>query len=116
MKKLTVFDLFSGIGGMALGLERAGMQTIAMCEIGKIQRSILAKHFPEVPIYADATETSKIVSGMGIRPDVIAGGDPCPIRSRARSNCASRHPDLSGYFLALVGRLRPRWVETVGGE
>ena len=39
-----------------------------------------------------------------------AFGDPCPKHSNARSNRASRHPDLSGYCLALVGRCRPQWV------
>ena len=42
--------------------------------------------------------------------DLLCGGDPCPKHSRARSNGKSNHPDLSGYFLALAGRLRPRWV------
>jgi len=42
--------------------------------------------------------------------DVICGGDPCPKHSGARSNGQSRTADLSGYFLAVVGRLRPRWV------
>jgi DNA (cytosine-5)-methyltransferase 1 len=42
--------------------------------------------------------------------DVIFGGDPCPSRSKAKGSKKSRHPDLSGYFLALVGRLSPQWV------
>ncbi len=42
--------------------------------------------------------------------DVLCGGDPCPSRSRARFGLPSGHPDLSGYFLALAGRLRPQWV------
>ncbi|MCE5322412.1 DNA cytosine methyltransferase [bacterium] len=42
--------------------------------------------------------------------DVVCGGDPCPARSLARGDRPSKHPDLSGYFLAVVGRLRPPWV------
>lgn len=42
--------------------------------------------------------------------DVICGGDPCPSRSVLRGNRPTKHPDLSGYFLAVVGRLRPQWV------
>ncbi len=41
---------------------------------------------------------------------VISGGDPCPIRSRARGNRPTKHADLSGYFLAVVGLMRPRWI------
>ena len=42
--------------------------------------------------------------------DLICGGDPCPAHSNARWGQPTKHPDLSGYFLAVVGRLRPRWV------
>jgi len=42
--------------------------------------------------------------------DIITGGDPCPIRSKARSIWKTKSPDLSGYFLAVVGRCKPRWV------
>jgi len=41
---------------------------------------------------------------------LISGGDPCPIRSKARSIHGTNHPDLSGYFLAVVGQCWPKWV------
>ena len=41
---MKVLDLFSGIGGFSLGLERAGMETVAFCEIEDHPRNILAKH------------------------------------------------------------------------
>src|SRR6185369_9473144 len=50
---MKVLDLFSGIGGFSLGLERAGMQTIAFCEIDPYCRAVLAKHWPSVPIFTD---------------------------------------------------------------
>ncbi|MGD9947774.1 MAG: DNA cytosine methyltransferase [Desulfobulbus sp.] len=108
--KFNVLDLFSGAGGFALGMERVGMNTIAFCEKNRILRRKLKQHWPNVKVHHDVTETDAIVRGTAGRVSVIVGGDPCPIRSRARSNGTSNHPDLSGYFLALVGRLRPRWV------
>ena len=48
-----VLDLFSGIGGFSLGLEWAGMSTIAMCEKDPHCRKILAKHWPDLPIHED---------------------------------------------------------------
>lgn len=50
---MRVLDLFSGIGGFSLGLERAGMETIAFCEIDPHCREVLKKHWPDVPIFED---------------------------------------------------------------
>ncbi len=47
---MKVLDLFSGIGGFSLGLERAGMETVAFCEIDKYAQKVLRKHWPDVPI------------------------------------------------------------------
>jgi hypothetical protein len=44
-------DLFSGIGGFSLGLERAGMRTVAFCEIDPYCRAVLRKHWPDVPCF-----------------------------------------------------------------
>lgn len=76
MGKLKVLDLFSGIGGFSLGLERiGGFETIAFCEIEPFPRKVLQKHWPDVPIFEDvrtlhATDLPRAV-------DVICGGYPC---------------------------------------
>lgn len=98
-------SLFSGIGGLDLGLERAGMTCAWQVEIDDYATRVLTKHWPGVPKFRDV----RSLPGMEY-VDAICGGDPCPIRSRARCNGASRHADLSGYFLAVVERVRPRWV------
>jgi DNA (cytosine-5)-methyltransferase 1 len=59
MKTLKVLDLFSGIGGFSLGLERAGMETVAFCEIEEFPRKVLAKHWPGIPIYEDVRNVTK---------------------------------------------------------
>ena len=51
--KLKILDLFSGIGGFSLGLERAGMETVAFCEFDPHARKILNKHWPDTPIHED---------------------------------------------------------------
>lgn len=75
MTKLKVLDLFSGIGGFSLGLERTGgFETVAFCEIEEFPRKVLAKHWPGVPIYHDVRE----LTGSEVGPvDVICGGFPC---------------------------------------
>ena len=51
-----MLDLFSGIGGFSLGLERTGgFQTAAFCEIDEKARRVLRKHWPAVPIFNDVT-------------------------------------------------------------
>src|SRR3546814_2327615 len=78
--KLKVLDLFSGIGGFSLGLERTGgFETVAFCEIEEFPRRVLKKHWPEVPCYHDVRElTADRLAADGIADiDVIAGGFPC---------------------------------------
>ena len=71
---LRVLDLFSGIGGFSLGLERAGMRTVAFCEIEPYCRAVLRKHWPRVPIFEDVIRLAGADVG---RVDVICGGFPC---------------------------------------
>lgn len=114
---MKVLDLFSGIGGFSLGLELAGRQyngyfiTIAFCEANRQCQGVLRRHWPGKPIYPLIETLHDNLKANNItRVDIITGGDPCPCRSRARSIHGTKHPDLSGYFLALAGRFRPRWV------
>lgn len=74
MSGLRVLDLFSGIGGFSLGLERAGgFQTVGFCEIDPACRQVLAHHWPEVPC-DDDVETREFVEGEA---DIITAGFPC---------------------------------------
>jgi len=96
---------FSGIGGFDLGFERAGMICKWQIEIDKRKTIILRRNFPLTTLVSDIKDSGNVET-----VDVVCGGDPCPCRSRARGDRPSNHPDMSGYFLALAGRLRPRWL------
>lgn len=90
--KPTVLDLFSGIGGMSLGLERAGFETAAFCEIEPFPRGVLAKHWPWVPCYDDVRLLSAALlarDGIG-RIDAICGGFPCQDASIANTSGTGR--------------------------
>lgn len=109
---MNVLGLFSGIGGFELGLERADMKTVAFCENDKFCRQLLSTKWIGILIIESIQKLLQgLINGtLDIKPDLICGGDPCQKRSRGRGNHKSKHPDLSGYFLAVVGRLLPRWV------
>jgi DNA (cytosine-5)-methyltransferase 1 len=111
---LRVLDLFSGVGGFSLGLERAGgFRTVAFCEVAEFPRCVLAKHWPEVPIYDDVrTLTAARLRADGISVDVICGGFPCQDLSLAGAG-AGLDGERSGLwreYARLIGELRPRYV------
>ncbi len=112
-RPLRVLDLFSGIGGFSLGLERAGMKTVAFCEIEAFPRRVLAKHWPEVPCYDDVrTLTAERMAADGIAVDVICGGFPCQDISVAGKGAglAGERSGLWSEYARLIGELRPRFV------
>ena len=118
--KLKVLDLFSGIGGFSLGLERAGMETVAFCEIEDYPRKVLKKHWPDVPIYEDIRElTSERLEADGITADLICGGYPCqPFSTAGKRQGEGDDRHLWPEMYRLIKTLRPRWViaENVAGH
>ena len=110
---MKVLDLFSGIGGFSLGLERAGMTTAAFCEIEPYCRAVLAKHWPGVPIYEDIrTLSADALRRDGIAVDAICGGFPCQDLSHAgkRAGLEGERSGLWGEYRRLIGEIRPRFV------
>jgi len=60
---LKVVDLFSGIGGFALGLQMAGpFETVCFVEIDPFCQKVLKKNFPGVPIYDDIKKIQWVVA------------------------------------------------------
>jgi site-specific DNA-cytosine methylase len=113
---LTVGSLFSGIGGIDLGLERAGMDVIWQSEIDPFACRVLKKHWPDIPNIGDITTTDW---SSVERPDVVAGGYPCQpfsVAGNRRGQADARH--LWPFMLGAVRALRPRWVllENVPGH
>jgi DNA (cytosine-5)-methyltransferase 1 len=111
---MNVLDLFSGIGGFSLGLERAGMRTVAFCEIEPFQRAVLRKHWPETPIYEDIrTLSAQHLTARRIAVDVICGGFPCQDISFAGKGEGITETSRSGLwseYARLVSEIRPRFV------
>jgi DNA (cytosine-5)-methyltransferase 1 len=111
---MHVLDLFSGIGGMSLGLERAGMHTVAFCEIEPFCQTVLRKHWPHIPIYKDIrTLTASRLKGDKIETiDVICGGFPCQDMSTAGKGAglAGRRSGLWKEYARLIEEICPQYA------
>lgn len=112
MGKFRVLSLFSGIGGIDLGLERTGgFETVAFCEIDPFCRRVLAKHWPGVPCYDDIERLSaNRLDADGIAVDIICGGFPCQDISFASDAGKGILGERSGLWIEyarLIGELRP---------
>jgi len=110
---MNVLDLFSGIGGFSIGLERAGMRTVAFCETEPFCRAVLAKHWPGVPCYEDVrTLTADRLARDGISVDVICGGFPCQDISTAGKGAglAGERSGLWKEYARLIGEIRPAYA------
>src|SRR3546814_4652219 len=85
---LNTLDLFAGIGGFALGLERTGgFRVAAFCEVDPDPTRTLKKNWPNVPVYGDVSGlTKEIMDADGITINVITGGFPCQDISFARTD------------------------------
>jgi DNA (cytosine-5)-methyltransferase 1 len=113
---MNCLSLFSGIGGFDLGFERAGIQTVAMCEADSIARNILHKHWPDVPVIEDVSD----LDGREYRTvEIISGGFPCQDISVAgnRKGLAGSKSGLWWEFYRIVSESMPKWVviENVAG-
>ena len=113
---LRVVSLFSGVGGFDLGLERAGMVTVAQVEWDKKCQSVLARHWPDVPRWGDVQE----VNGADLPDcDLVAFGSPCQDLSVAGKRAGMVEGETrSGLFYEAVRIIKelqhdgrgPAWV------
>lgn len=112
---LTVLDLFSGIGGFSLGLERTGgFRTMAFCEREPYPVRVLNRHWPGVRCYGDVRDVgfSRLLDDDMPLPDVVCGGFPCQDISFAGRG-AGLSGDRSGLWfemLRIIAETRPRYV------
>lgn len=139
---MNVLSTFSSVGGLDLGLERAGMRVVAQAEVDPWRRRVLAARFPGVPIYDDVRSVSREPArtewrgdagdglagehqggGGWVEPelsvDLLCGGFPCQDLSVAgkRRGLAGERSGLFFEFARIADEFRPRWllVENVPG-
>jgi DNA (cytosine-5)-methyltransferase 1 len=105
---LNVLDLFSGIGGFSLGLERAGMRTVAFCEVDPFCQAILRKHWADIPCHTDI----RIRDFTEGEADIVCGGFPCQDISSSgkRTGLAGPNSGLWREMLRAIRLVRPRFA------
>lgn len=104
---LTVAGLFAGIGGVELGLRRAGFETRLLCEWDEAATRVLAHRFPDVPRHGDVRTLAALPD-----VDVVAAGFPCQDLSQAgrTAGIGGTRSGLVGEVFRLVSRHAPRWL------
>ena len=106
---LTVLDLFSGIGGFSLGLERTGgFRTVSFCEIDSYCRAVLANHWPDIPCYGDI----RAFHGSTGLVDIICGGFPCQDISSAgaKFGIGGERSGLWSEYARIIREILPKYV------
>ncbi len=107
-RKLKVLDLFSGIGGFALGLDSTGIfETVKFVEKDKYCKKVLQKNFPNIPIEEDI----KDVKGKEGDADVIVGGFPCqPMSVAGKRKGTDDDRYLWPEMFRLIREIKPQFV------
>lgn len=118
---MKALDLFSGIGGFSIGLDKAGIETVAFCEIDPHCQAVLSAHWPDKKIFPDVKKlngNSLIVwpeedhsNGVVTTIDLIAGGYPCTGHSVAGKKKGFENEDSALWreYLRLAQQIRPKY-------
>ena len=123
--KFQVLDLFAGIGGFTLGLERTKQfETVAFCENDKDCQKVLQKNWSTIPIFNNIEDlTNEKLQEKNINPNVITGGFPCQDISNANINkektggITGKRSGLWSEYGRLIKEIKPSWaiIENVAG-
>lgn len=110
-KPINYLSVCSGIEAATVAWQPLGWKAVGFSEIEPFPCRVLPHHYPETPNFGDLTkhETWNIEPGT---VDVLIGGTPCQSFSVAglRKGMADPRGNLALVYLALVDRIRPRWV------
>lgn len=104
-----VASLFSGIGGIELGLRAAGLETTLQCEIWDSARAVLKSRFKACTIKDDVTSLTSLPT-----VDLVAAGFPCQDLSQAgqTKGIKGKNSSLINHVFSLIERKRtkPKWI------
>lgn len=111
-KRLSVVDLFSGCGGLALGFERAGFDVVAGADNWEPALRVYRENFPEHDVLKlDLANVEESVSSLRkYKPTLIVGGPPCQdFSSAGLRNEEGGRGDLTIAYAQIINTLRPKY-------
>ncbi|MBP2584731.1 DNA (cytosine-5)-methyltransferase 1 [Streptomyces sp. PvR006] len=105
---LRVAGLFAGVGGLELGLSRAGLETVLLCEVWSPAQAVLTRHFPDTPLASDVQQ----LDGLPGDVDVVTAGFPCQDLSQAgrTAGIGGEQSGLVSHVFRLLQKHHPRWL------
>ncbi|MGW1996694.1 DNA cytosine methyltransferase [Embleya sp. NPDC001921] len=105
---LRVAGLFAGIGGLELGLKRAGLETAMLCEVWGPAQAVLAKQFADAPLESDVQHLKALPGDV----DVVTAGFPCQDLSQAgrTAGIGGEQSGLVSHVFRLLQKHHPRWL------
>lgn len=107
---LRTVGLFAGVGGLELGMERAGHRTVRLCEIDRAAAAVLEARFPGIDVLPNVEDLDELPRGT----DLITAGFPCQDLSQAGKTAGLRdgssRSGLVGEVIRLLLTHDPRWV------
>lgn len=114
---MRALSLFSGIGGIDLAAEWAGIEVVAMCEIEPFAKKVLKKHWPNVPLFPDIRKLNRElleqegVIKQGETIELIYGGFPCqPFSIAGKRKGKEDDRDLWPEMFRVIQELKPTWI------
>ncbi len=112
---LTSLHLFAGIGGMALGFQRAGIRPVAFADNNPHAQAVLKRHWSDAQHFGDVRAIRG--SDLAVRPNIVTGGFPCQDVSYAHRASNGGGKGLDGHRsglwfeqLRLIDELEPDYV------
>ena len=102
-------SLFSGIGAIEIGFEKAGFRTEWFIECDEYAKSVLQKRFPGVTIYSDI---KKVNFGEVTKVTILTGGFPCQDISKSGKGdgIEGHRSSLWSYYKEAIRKIRPKYA------
>lgn len=107
---MRVVDLFSGCGGMSLGLKQAGLKVVGAFDNWDPAVAIYQANFKHPIFKKDLSSEDACAAVKDLKPDLIAGGPPCQDYSIAGKRNLGKRANLTIRFGEIVVATKPNWV------